>query len=92
MLLCGTLARPEVVRFDDKPYELDGLLRHACLVIGTSSTVRADDCNFLSVINLSWSPFGDGTSSNMHMIALNVAVEKWRCSTSSLTQVNAMPT
>ena len=32
--------------------DIHGLLRHACLVIGTSSTVRADDWNFLSVINL----------------------------------------
>jgi len=44
--LCGALARPGVVWFDEKPYELDkinGLIFKAdlCLVIGTSSTVRA---------------------------------------------------
>jgi len=43
--LCGALARPGVVWFDEKPYELDkinSLIFKAdlCLVIGTSSTVR----------------------------------------------------
>jgi NAD-dependent deacetylase sirtuin 5 len=49
--LCGALARPGVVWFDEKPYKLDkinSLVYKAdlCLVIGTSSTVRASTWQF----------------------------------------------
>jgi NAD+-dependent protein deacetylase sirtuin 5 len=42
--LCGALARPGVVWFDEKPYRLDEIntlvfKADLCLVIGTSSTV-----------------------------------------------------
>jgi NAD-dependent deacetylase sirtuin 5 len=44
--LCGALARPGVVWFDEKPHKLDEInslvfKADLCLVIGTSSTVRA---------------------------------------------------
>jgi len=53
--LCGALARPGVVWFDEKPYELDkinSLIFKAdlCLVIGTSSTVRAGGWKFSLLI------------------------------------------
>jgi NAD-dependent deacetylase sirtuin 5 len=60
--LCGALARPGVVWFDEKPYkfdEINSLVYKAdmCLVIGTSSTVCA-----LYVIILSelWPHFWEG--------------------------------
>jgi NAD-dependent SIR2 family protein deacetylase len=96
--LCGALARPGVVWFDEKPYKLDeinNLIFKAdlCLVIGTSSTVRADDCNFFLVNNLLGSLLLRRYAQHRHMhIALNVAVEKWRCSMSSIAKVKAMLT
>jgi len=58
MQLCGALARPGVVWFDEKPYKLDeinSLVYKAdlCLVIGTSSTVRA----FVAIRPGSWAHF-----------------------------------
>jgi NAD+-dependent protein deacetylase sirtuin 5 len=81
--LCGALARPGVVWFDEKPYKLDeinSLIFKAdlCLVIGTSSTVRADDCIFLYATDLIVGFFREGSPGID--ICIPCQVSRWKSS------------